>query len=206
MSGGVGLLLRALTPEPGLLVASAEDLSEQTAALLEKVLTSTRDMRTKLQEWGKELPRMQANLRSHLDEQRKAGSEGERMVRPAQVLKQLSSLLSRIEALAQTEAVQQRQPNDGDLLMLEGIACRYLPEIVEALDDTFDFIMRFTGTALTDAVGNLVVVHDEFNVMSESVARLEQDVVRGVTHSLDVHAEFLRQRLNAQDTPSIIDI
>lgn len=205
MAAAVGVFLHAITPAPSLLVTTSDGVNESTATILENVLNSTRDIRRKLDEWRGELPRIERNLRA----QGRAGAASGRYggaSRPAEVLDQLAGILTRIEGLAQTEAVQERDPSDGDVLMLEGIACRYIPELMDAVDDTFDFLAKFSGGALKDVQNNLETIHSEFGVMSETLEQLEQDVVRGVSHSLEVHSEFLRRRLKASDSPSIIDI
>ena len=211
MATAVGVFLHAVSPAPRLLVTTSEEVNESTANILENVLNSTREVRQKLEEWRGELPQIERNMRAQGGAG--AASAGDATSgryggasRPAEVLDQLAGILTRIEGLAQTEAVQERDPSDGDLLMLEGIACRYIPELMDAVDDTFDFLAKFSGDALKDVQNNLETIHSEFGVMSETLEQLEQDVVRGVSHSLEVHSEFMRRRLKASDTPSIIDI
>ncbi|MDK8346801.1 hypothetical protein QP868_08465 [Brevibacterium sp. UMB1308A] len=217
MATAVGVFLHAVSPAPSLLVTTSEEVNESTATLLENVLNSTRDVRHKLEEWRGELPQIKRNMRAQGGAGAASGGDATSggdaasgryggASRPAEVLDQLAGILTRIEGLAQTEAVQERDPSDGDLLMLEGIACRYIPELMDAVDDTFDFLAKFSGGALKDVQNNLETIHSEFGVMSETLEQLEQDVVRGVSHSLEVHSEFLRRRLKASDSPSIIDI
>lgn len=211
MATAVGVFLHAVSPAPSLLVTTSEGVNESTAALLENVLNSTREVRNKLEEWRGELPQIERNMRAQGGAGAASGGDATSGrygggSRPAEVLDQLAGILTRIDGLAQTEAVQERDPSDGDLLMLEGIACRYIPELMDAVDDTFDFLAKFSGGALKDVQNNLETIHSEFGVMSETLEQLEQDVVRGVSHSLEVHSEFLRRRLKASDSPSIIDI
>ncbi|MDK7750769.1 hypothetical protein QP572_10460 [Brevibacterium sp. UMB10442] len=211
MATAVGVFLHAVSPAPSLLVTTSEEVNESTANILENVLNSTREVRQKLEEWRGELPQIERNMRAQGGAGATSGGGATSgrfggTSRPAEVLDQLAGILTRIEGLAQTEAVQERDPSDGDLLMLEGIACRYIPELMDAVDDTFDFLAKFSGDALKDVQNNLETIHSEFGVMSETLEQLEQDVVRGVSHSLEVHSEFMRRRLKASDTPSIIDI
>lgn len=211
MATAVGVFLHAVSPAPRLLVTTSEEVNESTATLLENVLNSTREVRNKLEEWRGELPQIERNMRAQGGAGAASGGDATSGrygggSRPAEVLDQLAGILTRIDGLAQTEAVQERDPSDGDLLMLEGIACRYIPELMDAVDDTFDFLAKFSGGALKDVQNNLETIHSEFGVMSETLEQLEQDVVRGVSHSLEVHSEFLRRRLKASDSPSIIDI
>lgn len=211
MAAAVGVFLHAITPAPSLLVTTSDGVNESTATILENVLNSTRNIRRKLEEWRGELPQIERNMRAQGGAGAASGGGAASgryggASRPAEVLDQLAGILTRIEGLAQTEAVQERDPSDGDLLMLEGIACRYIPELMDAVDDTFDFLAKFSGGALKDVQNNLETIHSEFGVMSETLEQLEQDVVRGVSHSLEVHSEFLRRRLKASDSPSIIDI
>lgn len=181
---GVRVLMSAVTPAPALLVPTSANINEQTSALLERVLQQTSENREKLDSW-----------------MTRTGEAG----RTYDVVMQARGLTTRIETLAQSDVIQGRDPYDGTLAMLDGIATRYLPELMENLDDTIDFINKFSGQAQQDALANLSAVSEQLGSLGEALEKVERDIVKGTTHSLDVHAEFLRQRLAQGSTSPIID-
>lgn len=185
MFGGTRLVMTAVTPEPALLVSSGEDLNEQTAALLERVLQATVKNRDTLTTWQ---GRTQPEGRAH------------------DVISVAQDLTNRIETLAQSEVIQRREPFDGTLGMLDGIATRYLPELMENLDDTIEFINKFSGSARQDALNNLDALNEQLGILGEALEKVERDIVKGTTHSLDVHSEFLRTRLKKSSSSPIIDV
>ncbi len=124
----------------------------------------------------------------------------------ALVLEDVDSLLTRIDALVGTEALQALRPSAGEVTMLEGIACRYVPELVDAAEDTIGFLRTFAGTARRDALANLESVRAQLSVLAEGVERIEGDLVGGVSRDLEVHAEFLRARFADQHLNPIIDV
>src|SRR5699024_2234687 len=116
-----------------------------------------------------------------------------RSVRP--VLDRADSLLQRINAVVATESLQARRPSDGDVMVLEGMATRYIPDLVSALEDTAGFLTSFQGTPRDRAIANLQRIDEQLVVLDEGVERIEDDVVADVTRSLDVHSEFLSKRV-----------
>src|SRR5699024_11399455 len=82
-----------------------------------------------------------------------------------------------------------------------GMATRYLPELVDAAEDTVGFLATFKGSARQEALDNLTSIDDQLTVLGEGLERIEHDVVAGVSHSLEVHSEFLRTRF-AEDRKS----
>src|SRR5699024_868054 len=116
----------------------------------------------------------------------------------ALVLDDIESLLTRIDALVAAEQVQTLRPSAPEVTMLEGIAARYVPELVDAASDTIGFLQTFAGTARQEALTNLESVHRQLGVLGEGVEQIESDVVGGVSRSLEVHSEFLRTRFADQ--------
>ena len=114
------------------------------------------------------------------------------------VLNRAELLLQRINALVGSAALQSRRASDDDVLMLEGMAARYVPELVRALEDTAGFLTPVTGESREKALTNLQSIDQQLAALGEELDRIEHDIVAGVTRSLDVHFEFLRRRLPDQ--------
>ena len=80
-------------------------------------------------------------------------------------------------------------------MALEGMADRYIPDLVDALESTVGFLSPSTPEAARDkAIANLESIDQQLDVLSEGIDRIENDIVSGVTRSLEVHSEFLRNR------------
>src|SRR5699024_5520794 len=122
------------------------------------------------------------------------------------VLDHVEALVTRIDALVGAEQLQSLRPSSGEVTMLEGIACRYVPDLVDAAADTIGFLRTFEGTARQEALENLASVDQQLNVLAEGVEQIEADLVGGVSRSLEVHAEFLRARFADQHLNPIIDV
>ena len=183
-AGGSGLLLRATRPTPSSLLEADVDIAEPTQQMLEKILQATTETRTRT-----------ATLRT-------AASE------PAAglALEHVDALLRRIDALVGSETIQSLRPYAGEVTMLEGMATRYLPELVDATEDTVGFLATFRGSARQEALDNLTSIDDQLTVLGEGLERIEHDVVAGVSRSLEVHSEFLRTRFADQHLSPLIDI
>lgn len=183
-AGGSGLLLRATRPAPTSLLEADADIAEPTQQMLEKILQATSETRTRI-----------ATLRTKTSE-------------PAAglALEHVESLLRRIDALVGSETIQALRPYAGEVTMLEGMATRYVPELVEAIEDTVGFLATFRGSARQEALDNLTSIDDQLTVLGEGLERIEQDVVAGVSRSLEVHSEFLRTRFADQRLSPLIDI
>lgn len=123
-----------------------------------------------------------------------------------QVLDDVQSLLTRIDALVGSEQLQSLRPSSGEVTMLEGMATRYVPELVDAASDTLGFLQTFEGSAREEALGNLESIDAQLNVLAEGVEQIESDIVGGVSRSLEVHSEFLRTRFADQHLNPIIDV
>lgn len=122
------------------------------------------------------------------------------------VLDDVTSLLTRIDALVGAEQLQAMRPSAAELTLLDGIAGRYVPELVDAASDTIGFLRTFAGSAREEALANLASIDTQLNVLAEGVEQIEGDVVGGVSRSLEVHSEFLRARFADQHVDPLIDI
>ena len=124
----------------------------------------------------------------------------------AGVLDDVDSLLTRIDALVGAEQLQAMRPSAGEVTMLEGISTRYVPDLVDAAADILGFLRTFAGSAREEALENLASIDRQLGVLAEGVERIESDLVGGVSHSLEVHSEFLRRRFADQHLDPIIDV
>lgn len=179
VGGGSAYLLRNRSPRPVRLGRSDAEIPAGTRAMLEKIVKDSRQQRRRLQ-------RMQKRAR---------GSA------LTQILQRAELLLQRIDALLSSPAIQSRRASDDDVMLLEGMADRYVPELVDALEDTVGFLApTTTAEARERAIENLHSIDEQLGVLAGSLDRLERDTVAGVTRSLDVHSEFLRARLASGHT------
>lgn len=183
VGGGTGFLLRNRTPGPVRLSTASGEMPVGTRPMLEKIVRSTKLQRRRL-------TRMR---------RRRPGPA----VKP--VLNRAESLLQRINSLVGSESLQSRRPSDEDVMVLEGMAARYVPDLVSALDDTIGFLGPVSDSAREEAFANLTSIDHQLAVLGERLDRLEGDVVAGVTRSLDVHSEFLRRHLPEQRDNPLID-
>ena len=122
------------------------------------------------------------------------------------VLDDVDSLVTRIDALVGSEQLQSLRPSAAEVTMLEGIATRYVPELVDAASDTLGFLQTFAGSARQEALDNLESIDQQLGVLAEGVEQIEGDIVGGVSRSLEVHSEFLRTRFADQHLNPIIDV
>lgn len=184
VGGGSALLLRNRGPHPVRLGRSAAEIPAATRTMLEKIVKDSRQQRRRLQ-------RMQRRAR---------GSA------VSQILHRAETLLARIDALLGSPAIQSRRASDADVMLLEGMADRYVPDLVDALEDTVGFLApTTTEEARTRAIENLHSIDEQLSVLGESIDRVEHDIIAGVTRSLDVHSEFLRARFSDSASDPFID-
>jgi hypothetical protein len=78
--------------------------------------------------------------------------------------------------------------------MLEGMATRYVPDLVESLDDTLGFLASFDG-GREAAAANVEIIDQQLTVLDDRITRIEADVVGGLSRSLDVQREFLTRHV-----------
>lgn len=114
------------------------------------------------------------------------------------VLARADALLVRIDALMRTEVVQSRRPYDEDVMLLEGMSTRYVPELLGAVEDNLAFLSSLTPGSQDQALQNLQVIDEQLAALNDGVDRIESQVVGGAARSLDVQREFLRTRLGTQ--------
>lgn len=185
VGGGSAFLLRNRGPRPVRLGRDgATEIPTGTRTMLEKIVKDSRQQRRRLQ-------RMQRRAR---------GSA------VSQILHRAETLLARIDALLGSAAIQSRRASDGDVMLLEGMADRYVPELVDALEDTVGFLApTTTEDARARAIENLHSIDEQLVVLGESIDRVENDIIAGVTRSLDVHSEFLRARFSDSASDPFID-
>ncbi len=124
----------------------------------------------------------------------------------ATALRDAAALIQRIDALVATEELQRLVPSDSELILLDGIATRYVPELLDAAEDVIRFLVTFQGSAREDALRNLESINQQLGVLTEGVEQIEQDVVAGVSRSLEVHSEFLSRRFADQNLPPVLDV
>jgi hypothetical protein len=174
VGGGTGLLLRNRAPQTVRLNrATVGEIPAATRATLEKIVKDSRSQRRRLHRLRRGAPSP--------------------VVRT--ILHRTETLLLRIDALLGSASLQSRRASDGDVMLLEGMADRYIPELVDALENTVGFLSPTTTEEARDrAVANLDSIDEQLTVLGEGIDRIENTLVTGVTRSLDVHSEFLRAR------------
>ena len=173
IGGGTGLLLRNRAPQAVRLNRAAGEIPAATRATLEKIVKDSRSQRRRLHQVRRQTASPAAK----------------------QILQRTETLLMRIDALLGSASLQSRRSSDGDVMALEGMADRYIPDLVDALESTVGFLSPSTPEAARDkAIANLESIDQQLDVLSEGIDRIEDDIVSGVTRSLEVHSEFLRHR------------
>ena len=183
--GGTAVVAQARRPARGEGIEQAPEPSDGPGrAVLEEVLTATAGSRERVRTLRATAPDPAAGP----------------------VLDRAGALLTRVEALSRSEELAARRPGDGGLALLEGTATRYLPELLDAAEDTTRFLATFEGSARQEALTNLRGIGEQLEVLGEGIEGVEHDVVAGVTRSLDVHAEFLRRRFADQHVTPLIDL
>jgi hypothetical protein len=173
VGGGSAFLLRNRRPRPPRLGRTAEEISAGTRAMLEKIVKDSAHGRRRIH-------RMRRTVHGPTERH---------------LLDRSETLLLRVDALLGTAALQSRRASDPDVMLLEGMTERYVPELVGALEGTVGFL---GGTSTEDtrarAAENLQRIDEQLTVLDGRLDRLEREIVTGVSRSLDVHSEFLRAR------------
>ena len=179
VGGGTGLLLRNRAPQAVRLNrATVGEIPAATRATLEKIVKDSRLQRRRLHRLRRQAPSPAVRT----------------------ILHRTETLLLRIDALLGSASLQSRRASDSDVMLLEGMADRYIPELVDALENTVGFLSPTTTEEARDrAVANLDSIDAQLTVLGEGIDRVENALVTGVTRSLDVHSEFLRARFG--DSP-----
>jgi hypothetical protein len=182
--GGVGVAVNRPRSAPADRPVLEASVPDGTREVLERILSADEATRARVQEL-----RPQASAAP-----------------AAEVLDHVGTLLTRIDALVGSEQLQSMRPSAGEVTMLEGIATRYVPDLVDAAADVLGFLRTFAGSAREEALANLASIDRQLEVLAEGVERIESDLVGGVSHSLEVHSEFLRTRFADQHLDPIIDV
>lgn len=183
-AGGSGLAISALGRTPSERPVLDAAIPDSTRTVLERILEATAETR------------------------RRTGALRPQATVPAatEVLDDVEALLTRIDALVGSEKLQSQRPSSGEVTMLEGMAARYVPDLVDATADTLGFLQTFVGSARQEALDNLSSIDRQLGVLSEGLEAIERDIVGGVSRSLEVHSEFLRARFADQHLDPIIDV
>lgn len=178
VAGGSAYLLRNRRPEQEPLRAVSAAVPEGTRAILEAAASSALTQRRRISDLSRRAKHSAA----------------------APVLSRADALLVRIDALLRTEVVQSRRPYDEDVMLLEGMSARYVPELLGAAEDNLGFLTSLSDESRQRALENLQVIDDQLAALNDGVDRIESEVVGGAARSLDVQREFLRTRLGSQRT------
>lgn len=183
-AGGLMHLIRRSTRSDRSLPAATADSPDGTREMLERILSAC------------------AGLDGRIRALRRSASEPTAIT----VLQDASALITRIEALVGSPEIAALRPSSSEVLLLDGVACRFLPELLDAAERTIGYLTTFQGQARTEALENLQDVDRQLDVLADGIERIEQDLVSGVSRSLEVHAEFLRTRFADQHVNPIIDV
>lgn len=183
-AGGLIHLIRRPRQSDRALPATTADSPDGTREMLERILSAC------------------AGLDGRIRTLRRSASEPTAII----VLQDASALITRIEALAGSPEIAALRPSSSEVILLDGVACRYLPELLDAAERTIGYLTTFQGQARADALENLQDVDRQLEVLADGIERIEQDLVSGVSRSLEVHAEFLRTRFADQHLNPIIDV
>ncbi|APX33624.1 hypothetical protein BH708_13875 [Brachybacterium sp. P6-10-X1] len=183
-AGGSGVAVRALRSPRTPQVTSGPVGPQGTAEMLEKVRGATAETRERTRALRRRASEPTVGL----------------------TLEHVETLLRRIDALADSEQLRAQRPYEGEVTMLEGMATRYLPELVDAAADIIGFLETFAGSARQEALENLEGIDRQLAVLGDGLEQIESDLVAGVSRSLEVHAEFLRTRFADQHLNPIIDV
>ncbi|MEE1650307.1 hypothetical protein V1260_05825 [Brachybacterium sp. J144] len=183
IGGGTHLLVRNRGPRRTLQVAASASMPTGTRTALEAILRTSRTQQRRI-------------------------TKVRRQVRhPAvrELTDRADLLLRRIGALLATESMQSRRPSDDDVMLLEGMAERYIPDLVEALENTAGFLATDREEAAARAQANLRSVESQLASLDAALDRVEDDLIAHVTRSLDVHSAFLDQRLASRSADPLLD-
>ncbi|MGO1542763.1 MAG: hypothetical protein ACTHXA_00305 [Gulosibacter sp.] len=120
---------------------------------------------------------------------------------------QINALLGRLRSMTQLPEIRQRTQIDGDVHMLYVLATDYLPTIVNHAIENDRMHTAFSGTGSRKQVEqNVHALEDQLVILSEVMDRIETDVVRGKTQSIQEHAAFLKLRFEQAGTNSVLDL
>lgn len=115
-------------------------------------------------------------------------------------------MLEGIVALANSPVLRRRTAVDGDVQMLYLLATDYLPTIVNLAVENDRMHVTFSGRSSKQQVErNIAGLEEQAGILAEALDRIENDVVRGTTQSVQEHTAFLRDRFERMSTESVLD-
>lgn len=119
----------------------------------------------------------------------------------------INELLGRLRALSSLDEIRQRKQIDGDIQMLYVLGTDYLPTIVNHAIENDRMHSSFSGSgARAQVERNVHDLDDQLGVLSEVLDRVETDIVKGKTQSIQEHAAFLKMRFEQSGTTSVLDL
>ena len=119
----------------------------------------------------------------------------------------LHRLVDGTRSLARMPELRDRAVMDGAIQMLYTLATDYLPTIVNLAIENDRMHSTFSGQKSRQQVEqNIAELEPQADVLGEVLDRIETDIVRGTTHSVHEHAEFLKARFQEVGTESVLNL
>lgn len=119
----------------------------------------------------------------------------------------INHLLGRLRSLTSIQEIRQRKQVDGDIHMLYLLGTDYLPTIVNHAIENDRMHSSFSGAKSRAQVEeNVRSLEEQLVVLSEVLDRIETDIVKGKTLSIQEHAAFLKMRFEQSGTASVLDL
>ncbi|SJM57062.1 hypothetical protein [Gulosibacter sp. 10] len=119
----------------------------------------------------------------------------------------LAGLVDRVRTLGRLPELGGRTRLDGDVRMLYQIAADYLPAVVNLAIDNDRMHSAFAGARSREQVErNVRDLEEQVAILSEVLDRIETDVVRGTTQSIQEHEAFLRLRFEQAGATPVLDL
>ncbi|WP_201521475.1 hypothetical protein [Gulosibacter hominis] len=120
---------------------------------------------------------------------------------------ELHRLVDGTRSLARMPELRDRAVMDGAIQMLYTLATDYLPTIVNLAIENDRMHSTFSGQKSRQQVEqNIAELEPQADVLGEVLDRIETDIVRGTTHSVHEHAEFLKARFQEVGTESVLNL
>lgn len=119
----------------------------------------------------------------------------------------LRHLINGTRSLSQMPELRNRAVMDGAIQMLYTLATDYLPTIVNLAIENDRMHTTFSGQKSRKQVEqNIAELEPQADVLGEVLDRIETDIVRGTTHSVHEHAEFLKARFQEVGAESVLNL
>lgn len=183
VGGGLWLLLRNRAPQK-VRLTDLPELSETTRTMLVGIAKSS----------------------ARTQKQVAAVRRRTRLKALAPSLNRSELMLQRVSALLGSPALASRHASDDAVMTLEGMAERYIPELLASLEATAPALSSTDEGIRQRAHANLLSIERQLAVLDGQLDRLDAELAQGVTRSLDVHAEFLTQRFPDQQVHQLRDV